>query len=183
MSEDETSQEQDFEYKNKGRCWGPKQQCVPVPYWKPPALPGPVSPPHTTAGPASPRQRLTSGATLRAPAASDSLHPGRAALGAVGGTKTPPPKDPEVTAGTSHLVGSVFLVDVQHVDAQPVPLLEGAAAEVAGEFPVAPVHAARVLEVFVAVVAVGEHLPAALALEALPGACTAKRGARQSPGG
>lgn len=80
-------------------------------------------------------------------------------------------------------MGSVLLVDVQHVDAQPVPLLEGAAAEVAGEFPVAPVHAARVLEVFVAVVAVGEHLPAALALEALPGACTAKRGARQSPGG
>lgn len=109
--------------------------------------------------------------------------PGTGSAGSGRGDKTPPPKDPEVTAGTSHLVGSVFLVDVQHVDAQSVPLLEGAAAEVAGEFPVAPVHAARVLEVFVAVVAVGEHLPAALALEALPGACTAKRGARQSPGG
>lgn len=80
-------------------------------------------------------------------------------------------------------MGSVLLVDVQHVDAQSVPLLEGAAAEVAGEFPVALVHAARVLEVLVTVVAVGEHLPAALALEALPGACTAKRGARQSQGG
>ena len=68
-----------------------------------------------------------------------------------------------------YLVGSVLLVHVQYVDAQAVSLLEGPGAEVARELPVALVHAARVLEVLVPVILVGEHLPAAVTLEALPG--------------
>lgn len=55
------------------------------------------------------------------------------------------------------------------MDPQPVSLLEGSAAEVAGELPVALVHAARVLQVLVSVVLVGEHLPAPVALETLTG--------------
>lgn len=66
---------------------------------------------------------------------------------------------------------SVLFVNVQNMDPQPVPLLEGPVAQVAGELPVALVHAARVLEVLVPVVLVGEHLPAAIALEAFAGVC------------
>ena len=66
-------------------------------------------------------------------------------------------------------MGSVLLVHVQDVDAQTVPFLEGPGAEVARELAVALVHAAGVLEVLVAVVLVGEHLPAAVTPEALPG--------------
>lgn len=58
---------------------------------------------------------------------------------------------------------------VQDVNPQPVPLLERPAAQMTGELPVPLVHAARVLQVFVSVVLVGEHLPASVALEALPG--------------
>jgi len=71
----------------------------------------------------------------------------------------------------AYLVGSVLLVDVQDVDAQAVPLLEGACAEGAGELAVPTVHAAGVLQVLVPVVLVGEHLPTAVAPEALPGVC------------
>lgn len=72
-------------------------------------------------------------------------------------------------------MGPVLLVNVQNVDPQPVPLLEGPVAQVAGELPVALVHAARVLEVLVPVVLVRKHLPAPVALEALAGIC-ARRG-------
>ena len=66
-------------------------------------------------------------------------------------------------------MGSVLLVHVQDVNAQAVSLLEGPVAQVARELPVALVHAARVLEVLVPVVLVGEHLSTAVTLEALPG--------------
>lgn len=67
------------------------------------------------------------------------------------------------------LVGPVLLVDVEDVDPQAVPLLERSAAQVTGELPVALVHAAGVLQVFVPVVLVGEHLPAPVTFEALSG--------------
>lgn len=70
-----------------------------------------------------------------------------------------------------YLMRSVLLVDVQNVDPQPVSLLEGPVAQVAGELPVALIHAACVLEMLVPVVLVGKHLPAAVALEALTGVC------------
>lgn len=67
-----------------------------------------------------------------------------------------------------YLVRSVFFVHVQNVNPQSVPLLERPVAQVTGELPVALVHAARVLQVFVSVILVGKHLPAAVTLEALP---------------
>lgn len=78
------------------------------------------------------------------------------------------------TQGQAHLVRSVLLVNVEDVDPQPVPLLEGAVAEVTRELAVPLVHAASVLEVLVPVVLVGKNLPAALTLEALPGFCRAE---------
>lgn len=66
---------------------------------------------------------------------------------------------------------SVLFVNVQNVDPQPVPLLEGPVAQVAGELPVALVHAACVLQVLVSVVLVRKHLPAAVTLEALARVC------------
>lgn len=70
-----------------------------------------------------------------------------------------------------YLMRSVLFVNVQNVDPQPVPLLEGPVAQVAGELPVALVHAPCVLEVLVPVVLVSKHLPAAVTLEALAGVC------------
>lgn len=58
-------------------------------------------------------------------------------------------------------------MNVQNVDPQAVPLLEGPVAQVARELPVTLVHAACVLEVLVPVVLVRKHLPAAVTLEAL----------------
>lgn len=63
----------------------------------------------------------------------------------------------------------VFFMDVQYVDPQSVPLLERAAAEVAGELAIALVHAAGVLQMLVSVVFVGEDLAAPLAFKALCG--------------
>lgn len=68
-----------------------------------------------------------------------------------------------------YLVRPVLFVNVQNVDPQSVPLLERSVAEVAGELPVALVHAARVLQVLVSVVLVREHLPAPVALEPVAG--------------
>lgn len=65
----------------------------------------------------------------------------------------------------------VLFVNVQNVDPQPVSLLEGPVAQVAGELPVTLVHATCVLEVLVPVVLVCEHLPTAVTLEALAGVC------------
>lgn len=60
---------------------------------------------------------------------------------------------------SSHLVRPVLLVDVEDVDAEPVPLLERPFAERAGELPVTLVHTGGVLEMFIPVVSVGKHLP------------------------
>lgn len=67
----------------------------------------------------------------------------------------------------SYLVRSVLFVHVQDVDPEPVPLLEGSVAQVTGELPVPLVHAARVLQVLVSVVSIGEHLPAPVTFVAL----------------
>lgn len=69
----------------------------------------------------------------------------------------------------------VLLVHVEDVDAQPVPFLEGSRAEVAGELPVALIHAPRVFQVLVAVVFVGEDFAAALALVAVHRLCRAEK--------
>lgn len=77
-------------------------------------------------------------------------------------------------ARSRYLVRPVFFVNVQNVDPQPVPLLEGPVAEVTRELPVALVHASCVLEVLVSVVLVRKDLPAPVALEALAGICGEK---------
>lgn len=59
---------------------------------------------------------------------------------------------------SSHLVRPVLLVNVEDMDSQPVPFLEGSFALRAGELPVALVHAGGVLEMLVSVVSVGKHL-------------------------
>lgn len=72
-------------------------------------------------------------------------------------------------ARSRYLVRPVFFVNVQNVDSQPVPLLEGPVAEVTRELSVALVHATCVFEVLVPVILVRKHLPAPVALEALAG--------------
>lgn len=57
----------------------------------------------------------------------------------------------------AYLVRPVLLVNVEDVDAEPVPLLKGPLAERAGKFPVALVHAGGVLEMLISVVSVGKH--------------------------
>ena len=69
---------------------------------------------------------------------------------------------------------SVLFVDVQNMDPQPVSFFKGSVTKVTRKFAVPLVHAASVLEVLVPVVLVGKNLPAALALKALPGFCTAE---------
>ncbi len=73
----------------------------------------------------------------------------------------------EALAAHAALVRPVLLVHVQDVDAEAVALLERARAQVARELAVALVHAARVLEMLVAVVLVGEHLAASITRVAL----------------
>lgn len=53
----------------------------------------------------------------------------------------------------------VLLVNVEDMDSEPVPFLEGPFAERAGEFPVTLVHAGGVLEVLISVISVGKHFP------------------------
>lgn len=57
------------------------------------------------------------------------------------------------------------------MDPQSVSLLEGSVAQMAGELPVALVHAARVLQMLVSVVFVCEHLPTPVTLEPFAGIC------------
>lgn len=57
----------------------------------------------------------------------------------------------------SYLVRPVLLVNVQNMDAEPVPLLKGPFAERAGKFPVPLVHAGGVLEMLISVISVGKH--------------------------
>lgn len=59
----------------------------------------------------------------------------------------------------AYLVRPVLLVNVEDVDAEPVPLLKGPLAERAGKFPIALVHAGGVLEMLVSVVSVGKYFP------------------------
>lgn len=66
-----------------------------------------------------------------------------------------------------YLVRSVFFVNVQDVNPQSVPLLERSVAEVTGELSVALVHAASVLQMFISVIFVREHLAASVTLETL----------------
>ena len=72
---------------------------------------------------------------------------------------------------SSHLVRPVLLMDVEDVDAQPVPLLEGPFAERAGELPVTLVHTGGVLEVFISVVSVGKHLSTSVTSVTFCGLC------------
>jgi len=62
---------------------------------------------------------------------------------------------------------SVFLMHMENVDSESVSLLERPVAEVAGKLPVALIHAARVFQVFVPVVLIGEHFTTAITLKAL----------------
>lgn len=66
-----------------------------------------------------------------------------------------------------YLVRSVFFVNVQDVNPQSVSLLERSVAEVTRELSVALVHAASVLQMFISVIFVREHLAASVALETL----------------
>ena len=65
------------------------------------------------------------------------------------------------------LVRSMLLVHVQDVYAEAIAFLKRARAQMTGKLAIALVHAASVLQMLVAVVLVGEHLPAPLALVAL----------------
>ena len=58
---------------------------------------------------------------------------------------------------------TVFLVNVEYVDAETVALLKGAVAQVAGELPVTQVNAARVFKMAIAVVFVRENFSATMA--------------------
>lgn len=68
-----------------------------------------------------------------------------------------------------YLMWSVFLVYVENVNSETVSLLERPVAEVAGKFPVALIHAARVFQVFVPVVLISEDFTTAITLETLSG--------------
>ena len=69
----------------------------------------------------------------------------------------------EALGAHAALVRPVLLVHVQDVNAQAVALLERSRAQVTRKLAVALVHAARVLEMLVAVVLVGEHFAASVA--------------------
>jgi len=56
---------------------------------------------------------------------------------------------------------------MENVDSESVSLLERPVAEVAGKLPVALIHTARVFQVFVPVVLIGEHFTTAITLKAL----------------
>jgi hypothetical protein len=66
----------------------------------------------------------------------------------------------EALAAHAALVRPMLLVHVQDVNAEAVALLERARAQMTRKLAVALVHTPRVLEMLVAVVLVGEHLPA-----------------------
>lgn len=57
----------------------------------------------------------------------------------------------------SYLVRPVLLVNMENMDAKPVPLLKGPFAERAGKFPVTLIHAGGVLEMLISVISVGKH--------------------------
>lgn len=70
---------------------------------------------------------------------------------------------------------SVFFMHMENVDSEPVSFLERPVAEVAGELPVALIHAARVFQVFVSVVHVSKHFTTAITLETLSRVCNEEK--------
>lgn len=66
---------------------------------------------------------------------------------------------PIIPCPPSYLVRPVLLMDMKDMDPEPVPLLKGSFAEIAGEFPVALVHTGGVLQMLISVIFVGKYFP------------------------
>lgn len=73
----------------------------------------------------------------------------------------------ETFAAHGALMWPVFLVHMENVNSKTISLLERSVAEVAREFSVALIHTARVFQMFVSIVLIGEHFSTTITLETL----------------